>query len=444
MKKVLHGALAGIGVGLTFHEVKKALDEMREVNDEAMRAGVSASYMQKLVTAFDQVGIVGLDMDTVAKAMQAMTKSTGAAGKAGFESTLASIAAIGDEQGRVAALADTFGKMGPKMAPLVRQGPDALREGLRAVMAAMPAVTDEAVAASAETSEALKLAGVECQTAWRQVIGNIGLWAQETFGGTVAGAITELVQNIKWCVEVGWAYFHAFGVNIGRVAEYFCEDWRSALAWVANGVKELWLANMKLQGQIIESSAKTMMGVVKRVSPIYKLISGMTGEDLGWKKWAEDAEGEISKVGKSGYEVLLNMIPRGNDKLKFEIPDMGEMLKQRREMIKTAQEGLEAKTKLATGSVIEEAAKEGVKAIKDAARNTYTEAGTYDALKLALANRTGGAFMGRVGGSSAQGGYEVGAGAQSGGLMSALVTVAKNIETKLNDMSLRMARLETV
>jgi cytochrome c556 len=440
LRRAIGMATAGIGAALIVRSAKQAIDSMGTLSDQAQRVGTSAVYLQQLTAALDEVGIVGINMDSLAAAMGKMTKETGAVGAKGFEDSLAAISAIADEGPRVEKLTQVFGReMGAKIAPLVRQGPDAFRAGLRDVMAAMPAVTDAAVNSSDAVSDAMKRAGLTAQAAWRQVLGNIINWFGETFGMSLAEAMTLLTENIKWGVQVGWAYFHAFGANIGKVAAYFVEDWRGAVRWVYEGFKEVLIAIFNFHVQIFKSIGNVAVEFGKQ------LWSAIKGDGFDWSEFTSAAKAEFAKVGESGKELFKALKIEGNDKLKLEMPDMGDLLKQRRASIDTALKSLEAKAQLATGSVVEDTAERAVKAVRDAANNTFVEAGTYAALKLALSNSaqtTTGA--GRIGGPAPVGGAGPSSGETGGGLMGALVSVAKNIETKLTQMELRMLRLEAI
>jgi hypothetical protein len=229
LKRHLGLITAGLGITGVALAAKAAIGSMDKVVDSAQQMGVSAEYAQKLAGALDQVGIRGVDMDSLAGAFSKMTKETGAAGAKGFEETLATIAAIGDEQGRVEALAKTFGKsLGANLAPLVRQGPDAFREGLAGVMAAMPALGDEASAAGGRAADALKMAAQTGQVAWQQAVASIVVGLEDTFGMPFGEIMATALANVKWAVSTIWLAFSTLFGNIKKVINFFVDDWRGA------------------------------------------------------------------------------------------------------------------------------------------------------------------------------------------------------------------------
>ena len=449
LKRNLGLITAGLGIAGVAYAAKKAVDEMGTISDRAQQMGVTADYAQKLAGALDQVGIKGVSLDSLADTFSKMTKETGATGAKGFEDTLASIAAIGDEGGRVEALAKVFGRsLGPNLAPLVRQGPDALRQGLADVMAAMPAVGDAAANAGDRVSDALKIAANTGKAAWQSALGSIILWVEDAFGMPFGEAMGAALANVKWAVGmIGLAFSTLFG-NIKKVIAFFVEDWRGALQWVWNGVSGFVVSVFQAFWQIFKSIGAMAVSFGEQI------WSAMKGDGFDWSAIGDDAEAELGKIGGSLKDVLKAAIPTGNDKLKFDVIDWDAQFAKRDEMIATARKGVASQALLASGGVIEGVADEAVKAIKDATKEAaFVEAGTYAALKLIMGNR-GGAMSAGSGSAQAAASYGAGrpasgagssaAADRTAGLMQKLIDVAATIERGVSTLTLHAARLEAV
>jgi hypothetical protein len=443
LKRHLGLITAGLGITGVALAAKAAIGSMDKVVDSAQQMGVSAEYAQKLAGALDQVGIKGVDMDSLAGAFSKMTKETGAAGAKGFEETLATIAAIGDEQGRVEALAKTFGKsLGANLAPLVRQGPDAFRKGLEGVLAIIPATSDAAVNAGGIMADALKNAAGTMKAAWYDGLGSIAKNWEEALGMPFAEIIAVALANVKWFVDTASLGFTTLFGNISKIIAFFVEDWRGALEWQWNGVKSylgavfnFWMQWYKSIYSIAVSFGKEIWNAIK-------------GDGFDWGAIVDDANAELGKIGGSLKDVLQAAIPTGNDKLKFDIIDWDKQFAKRDELIAAGRKGVQSQALLSSGSVIEDVAHDAVKAIKDAAKDvSFVEAGTYAALKLAMGNR-GAAAVGAAafGGASAPGGYSASTAQarQEGSLMSKLIEVAQSIRAAVSDLSASCKRLEAI
>jgi hypothetical protein len=382
-------------------------------------------------------------MDSLAAAFGKMTKETGATGAKGFEESLAAIAAIGDEKGRVEALAATFGKaLGSNLAPLVRQGPDAFRDGLAGVMAAMPAVTDAAIEAGGGVANALKMASETGKVAWQQALGEIIMGIENTFGMPFAEAMATALANVKWAVSTIWLAFSTLFGNIKKVINFFVDDWRGALEWVWNGVKSylgavfnFWMQWYKSIYSIAVSFGKEIWNAIK-------------GDGFDWGAITDNAIIELGNVAEAYKNQFAALIPSSNNKIQFDIIDWDKQFAKRDELIAAGRKGVQAQALLASGGVIEDVAHDAVKAIKDAAKDvSFVEAGTYAALKLAMGNR-GAAAAGAAafGGASAPGGYasSTAQARQEGSLMNKLIEVAQSIRAAVSDLSASCKRLEAI
>jgi len=443
LKRNLGLITAGLGIAGVAYAAKKAVDEMGTISDRAQQMGVTAEYAQKLAGALDQVGIKGVSLDVLADTFSKMTKETGATGAKGFEETLAAIASIGDEGGRVEALAKTFGRsLGPNLAPLVRQGPDALRQGLADVMAAMPGVSDAAANAGDRVSDALKIAANTGKAAWQEALGGIILGIEDAFGMPFGEAMGTALANVKWAVGlIGLAFSTLFG-NIKKIIRFFVEDWRGALQWVWNGVSGFVVALFKAFWQVFKSIGSLAVSFGEQI------WSAIKGDGFDWGAIVDDANAELGKIGGSLKDVLQAAIPSGNDKLKFDIIDWDAQMAKRDEMVATARKGVASQALLVTGGVIEDVADQAVKAVRDAAKETsFVEAGTYAALKLMLGPR---GASGSAAASASAGTYAAAGSAapraarQQENLMQKLIDVAREIRASVDTLNRSAERLGVV
>lgn len=446
LKKALGFAVAGLSVAGIAAAAKSAVNSMGNIADAAQKVGVSSEYLQKLSLSLDQVGIKGAaDVDTLASAFAKMAKNTGATGAMGFESTLASISAIGDESTRIQKLADVFGKeLGANLAPLVRQGPDAFKDGLRGVMAAMPATTNKAIEMGDAISDGLKLASMQAKAAWQQTLGNMAAGLEKYFGMPIGEIMVTFLANVRWAFGTAWLVIKTFFGNVYKVIQFFRDDWKGAMEWVFNGWVGYWKACFQFWVQWYKSLA-TMVGSLGK-----EIWKALKGEGFDFSNISKDATAEFEKVISAGKDVFKSLIPSSNDKIKFDVIDWDAQFKKRDEMINTAREGVRAQSKLATGSVIESEAKDAVKSIHEAMRNaTFTEAGTNDALKLIMSNRNSAGMGAAIQGAAGRAGAVYGAQRSASEstqttLMQRLIDVAGKIETALRDIRGDVQKVEVV
>ena len=447
LRNTIAAVTGGVGAVMIVKNAKTQIDAMSAISDRAQQMGVSAEYVQKLSSALDQVGVRGADIDSLSQAFAKMTQETGAQGAKGFEDSLAAIAKIGDEQGRIEALSKTFGKaLGANLAPLVRQGPDAFREGLRGVMAAMPAVSSETADMASGVSGALKMAGVSAKIVWQETLGDIMGWIQETFNMTPAAALTVFSGNVKFAVEVAIASFKTLGGNIKKIIVFFRDDWQEALKWVLNGLNgfgkaflDYWLQLFKSVGNVAVQFGRQLWSAIK-------------GNGFNWPELFEEAAKEMAKVDVKINNLWESMKIKGNDLIQFdELPDFYPAFEKSRENIKKSLTALSARAKLATGGAAEDAvgntAKSAVKAIKEATKNSFVESGSYEAMKIMLANARGGAAGGASplpGGTQASRQAVSGGGDRGSGLLQSIADAARSIERRLAAMERQFSKLEAV
>lgn len=365
----LRGVAMAAGLGLSFGAIaygaKRAVDALGELSDQAQRMSSSAVDVQKLTGALDMVGIVGVNVDALAKAFGKMTKETGAVGVRGFRGVMQSIAGMGSEQERVNELVRVFGReMGEKFAPMVRQGPQAFVEGLDGVMAMMPAVTDAAVNAADGAADVFKVAGNTIKVAWQQTIGDMVAEFEDVFGVSFEEGIYTAIEYVKWFAKSAWEHFKAFGENIGKGAWAVVDDWRGAL----ESIGLMFAGAFNAIGRLAKEFGKQL----------WKWIKGEGAVD--WKAvWQEAVDG-YKEVGESEF----------GKGIAWSVVDDAALARARDAAIEVKKAGIEAAQKLATGgaaadATIAAAANEATKAVKDSAKEAaYVSAGSYAALKIGM------------------------------------------------------------
>ncbi len=365
----LRGVAMAAGLGLSFSAIaygaKRAVDALGELSNQAQRMSSSAVDVQRLTGALAKVGIVGVNVDAMAKAFGKMAKETGAVGVRGFRDVMQSIAGMGSEQERVNELVRVFGReMGEKFAPMVRQGPQAFIEGLDGVMAMMPAVTDAAVDAGDETADALKVAGNTIKVAWQQAIVDIVTEWTDVFGVSIEEGIYTAIEYVKWFAASAWEHYNAFGENIGKGAWAVVNDWRGAL----ESIGLMFAGAFNAIGRLAKEFGKQL----------WKWIKGEGSVD--WKAvWQEAVDG-YKAVGESEF----------GKGIAWSVVDDAALARARDAAIEVKKAGIEAAKKLATGGVeadatIADAANAATRAVKDSAKEAaYVSAGSYAALKIGM------------------------------------------------------------
>ena len=218
-------ATAGAAAALAYATDRSAA-RLGELSDAAAQAGASADEIQRLSQALGQAGVRGASVDTISNALARMAKTTGRTGIAGLRETLAEIAALPDEAARIVALSDTFGKaLGPQFAALVRQGPDALREGLDGVVAAMPRLSDSVVDAGDAIADGMGSIRTSIRNGWDQMLVSVAQSVATHFGadsfrelGARVGAYVEYYAQlaIRNLVPL-WDHLKFYAANLPRL-----------------------------------------------------------------------------------------------------------------------------------------------------------------------------------------------------------------------------------
>lgn len=284
-------ALASVGA---VAGTKKALDDLNLINDQALRAGVSAEWLQRLTGAFGQFGIQLQRQDVVS----AITKlgaglknleKINALKKIGvdvehlqtlnpeeaFVGFLETVAAIPDEQTRLLALMRGMEEMGLKLAPILRSGPDVFRESLQDVMGMIPAVSDSAVATATNANNALAIVSSSLSSAWQRTVAGMVTGIQDRYGD-IEVVIAAAFARVRLTAENTVSLFVVAFNNIG--------------AMFVGGT---------------QTAVESCEYILASVWPAFaKMIRRMAGElaqfraEMSWLYWDDTVYGTKSDAGK--------------------------------------------------------------------------------------------------------------------------------------------------
>jgi hypothetical protein len=439
-KGVFSGKALFASVSAIASKAIAAAAELGAIADKAQKMQTSAVYAQQLSGALGQIGINGANLDTVSKAFVQMQKTTGKAGADGFKSVIADLGKIENEQERLIELTKVFGnEIGPGLAPMFAQGPEAFQESLDKVMAGMPAVSDAAAKAGNSLSDAFSTASAHVKTVWQEALGNITIWFENTFGISVEEGMLNLVENVKWAFEVAQEHISVFVENVEKVVAFFTEDWKGALKWVINGFVEFGKAVGTLLSKIGSLIKTVCVELVKSIGRILR------GEDADWSGVFDKIKDSAAEVSTSFKKSLDSMVPEAPPGQEWAKVDMNGLKAIRLERLNVVKESLEAKKELAEVAAgaaqgVANTAGKAAKKISDVLKDAkYVGAGSYEALKMALSGAGAGGFAIPGAKNNTQ---SVATSAKSDN--SALLEVAKHIETGIASLVSKLNALEAV
>lgn len=215
--KMMRGAIAGAGAYFGARAIAGTVNELGRMSDLAMKAGMSVEDLTRASTAFQVAGL-DVSVDSMAKSMQYLQKTTGQSGYDGFTRTLKTIASIGDVTERNQALAKAFGRSGMELQPLVEGGDD-LIDRFTKLKDLMPGLSTGAADAGDEIADAMTIAGKGVSSIWQKVIGKIcSLWGEDFPGGVRAGALNA-VNYIEHFCKVALNRLTLWGAKVGFMME---------------------------------------------------------------------------------------------------------------------------------------------------------------------------------------------------------------------------------
>lgn len=370
------GAAAALGAATV-----GAARSFSTLSDRAAQAGTTSDELDRLTTALSIGGAKNANIDTVADAFARMTKATGRTGMEGFRETLATIAAIGDEAGRVQELSRVFGRaFGPSLAAFVRQGPDALRTGLDGVMGALSRVSNDAVAAGDAIADGFDIAKRGILRSIQQVLvgaasrafGKIGLDARgagvlvagyaEVYGGVLMRNLGAIYDRIKTTLLNLPTLAKNILSTIGAYLKLKVAEWAEGLKWI--------------------SAALAAISAAAGALPVAIGLVGATAGFALMEDAAAGAQRELDELAAQRSEIFSDVRP-----LDFSIRD--DERRRLDEVRQNARKITGSMDQLVTGAaaVAEDAEDAAASSVRGAlgplqsARATL--AGTYDAYKIA-------------------------------------------------------------
>ncbi len=175
-------ALPFVGIAGAIHAAASAFREMSALTDRADDIGATAGDLQRLVGVMQQIGVRGASIETVARAMQRMTQTTGETGVEGFARVLGTAAQLGTEAERLDFLIQAFGRdQGMVFAKMIRDGDAGIAKILE-MAEAYPAVSEAAAQAGDRAADAIALAGDTIKAGWWNLLGSLVVGFEEAFG----------------------------------------------------------------------------------------------------------------------------------------------------------------------------------------------------------------------------------------------------------------------
>lgn len=399
------GAIA-LAVGAAAKKIGSSLDQLNKLNDIAQQAGTSATWLQKFTGAMGQAGI-NVTTEGLVSSIQKLnaslvnTKKLNAFEKLGvdvsrlrglkpeeaFMGFLDIVSKIPDEQTRLLVLQKGMEEQGLRLAPLMRQGPDAFKQSLDTVMAAMPAASESTVTLATNANNAFALVGQSFSAVWQNCLGSVLTWADESFGG-VDKAIMTTWEYVRYFGATFVTQCQTMAESVQQIVGVFSVDWK-------DGIK---LIGVRI-GQLVILIAGPLASAVAR-------LVGFFSEDMeiaieSWRVGIDQkfADWESGLLEKHGMKPLKSFA----DRITGEFAEVQERIAKNNKMF-------DAKATLATGNAVtesfhalpelEEKTKTSVKNGVKEGLAAGIEAGSYDALKATAQAAMDGAHFASGGSAS--------------------------------------------
>ena len=187
IRSMVGGAIAAAGAYLGFRAIKGGVDELGRLSDVAQRANVSVDDLTQTSAAMNALGIMGMDVNGLAKAFDYMAKTTGRSGMAGFYQTITEIGKIEDVSQRAQMAMKVFGKSGMSFMPLLNGVDDSI-DALQTVVNAMPKIPQAAADSGDAVADAMGFASNQMKSIWLQGLGAVCGWFDNEYAGGVREA----------------------------------------------------------------------------------------------------------------------------------------------------------------------------------------------------------------------------------------------------------------
>ena len=242
--------------------IRNVVAEMHELSDRAQESGSSVSDLQSLSLALQRVGARGADVGSLATMLGRMRKATGDLGTEGFMKHMNALAAMNDETKRAEELTRIFGRTGMQLEFLLRRGPEAFSEGLRAAQADIGRLSDASIKTCSDVDKGFSRIKTDIRQGWSEMVaGMIEKWTGD-FGGNVELGMALAWEDFKaWCrkmtVHLGTFladFGQAFYVLFTKIPVMLWKALKTMGGTLAEFGKQIWGA---ITGDGFDSSAIT-------------------------------------------------------------------------------------------------------------------------------------------------------------------------------------------
>lgn len=195
IRATMGGALAAAGAYLSVRAIKEGVEELGKLDDIAARTKTNVSELTGAVTGFKILG-VNTSVESFAKTLDFMRRSTGREGMAGFYQTVEEISKIPDSAARAKRAVEVFGRSGSELMPLVDNANRGV-EAIRGVVGAMPSIPATAAKAGDKADDAMTIVGDGFHSIWLQAIGAVC----DLFDGQFVGGVREAAAKAMAWVQ---------------------------------------------------------------------------------------------------------------------------------------------------------------------------------------------------------------------------------------------------
>ena len=304
IRKAMGGALAAVGAYLSFRSITGAINQLGNLSDQAMKAGVSVDQLTKASLAFQVAGL-NLSVETLTRSFQYLQKNTGKGGLDNFFKVAGEISKIEDPAKRGAELIKNFGRAGLELQPLIENGQEAI-DKMKTLASVMPGVSQAAADAGDAAADSLKVFGAGAQSMMLKAVGYIcNLWGDEFPGGVRAGALNA-VNYLEYSLKRMWNYAVEYGAKIGLAMEAMW-NWATTDASWDDVWADFGAANLALENDM-ENRFKS---IEKARADYVEKLSKLSIDDLA------DAFGPKQSANVEVTETTTTKTPRLQNQLIY-------------------------------------------------------------------------------------------------------------------------------
>ena len=269
--------------GAAAYAIKAAWDSMTKFGDLAAKAGTGADEIQRLTSAFSQLGIQGASIEQVAQALAVMQKNAGESGLEGFFNVLDKA----KDGGGIKELSEALGDFGLNLGPLLAGSSDALRE----VIGLQYAAADSSISSATKASNAWTLFTDSVKSAWWDAMGDIAKGLDENVEGGVYAAAFKASAFVRFAID--------------SVIESFKGLW-NMVKMIAGAIAAPFIAVGKVLGALAASITEVLGG-------IWDSLTSLSTDPLSA---AASRAGDILKEGfTDAFENSTALLEEGADGL---------------------------------------------------------------------------------------------------------------------------------